>query len=60
MNILVILTWLQARLECGERGATMVEYGLLLALLVLVAMVGVRVFGLSVSSQFSSIGSNVG
>jgi Flp pilus assembly pilin Flp len=60
MSILVLFAWLQARLgSAGERGAGMVEYGLLLALIAIIAMVAVKAFGSGVSSQFSSITSAV-
>jgi pilus assembly protein Flp/PilA len=38
-----------------EEGATMVEYGLLVALIALVAIVGVRALGTSVSSLFNNV-----
>ena len=60
MGILILITRLQARLATApERGAGMVEYGLLLALIAIVAMVAVKAFGSGVSSQFSSISSAV-
>jgi Flp pilus assembly pilin Flp len=60
MSILILIAWLQGRLgSAGERGASMVEYGLLLALIGIVAMVAVKAFGSGVSTQFSSISSSV-
>ena len=60
MSVLVLLARLRDRLATApERGAGMVEYGLLLGLLVIVAMVAVKAFGAGVSSQFSSINSTV-
>ena len=60
MSVLVLLARLQDRLATApERGASMVEYGLLLGLLVIIAMVAVKAFGAGVSSQFSSISSAV-
>jgi Flp pilus assembly pilin Flp len=59
VNVQAFAVWIQARISSGDRGAAVVEYGLLLALLVAVALVGVRVFGEGVSSQYSSIVSNV-
>jgi Flp pilus assembly pilin Flp len=61
MSVLVVLlSRLHDRLATApERGAGMVEYGLLLGLLVIVAMVAVKAFGAGVSSQFSSINSAV-
>ena len=60
MSIIVLSAWLQSRLgSTGERGANMVEYGLLLALIAIIAMVAVKAFGSGVSTQFSSITSAV-
>jgi pilus assembly protein Flp/PilA len=60
MSILVLFTWLEARLSHGdERGASMVEYGLLLGLIAIIALVAVQAFGSSVSTQFSSISSSI-
>ena len=59
MSILVAYAWLQARLNTGERGAGMVEYGLLVGLIAVIALVAVKAFGSGVSSQFSSISSNI-
>ena len=59
MSILGAYAWLQARLGTGERGAGMVEYGLLVGLIAVIALVAVKAFGSGVSSQFSSINSNI-
>jgi len=60
MSFIILFTWLQGRLgTASERGASMVEYGLLLALIAIVALVAVKAFGSGVSSQFSSINSSV-
>lgn len=60
MSIVALFTWLQYRFDtASERGAGMVEYGLLLGLIAIIAMVAVKAFGSGVSSQFSSINSNV-
>ena len=50
------------RLWCScpsERGASMVEYALLLALLAVVAIGAVGAFGGGLNSEFSDIGSTV-
>jgi len=60
MTILVVLAWLQDRLSTdSERGAGMVEYGLVVGLIAIIAMVAVGAFGSGVSSQFSQISSSV-
>lgn len=59
MDVFLLKTWLEARFTGQERGASMVEYGLLLALVVIVALVAVKAFGTSVSTRFSSVSSSV-
>ena len=45
------------RLRQDERGASMVEYGLLVALIALVAIAGVTALGTKLSKLFSDIAS---
>ena len=42
-----------------ERGASLVEYALLVALIAIVAIAAVRTLGESISTKFSSLGSTV-
>ena len=42
-----------------ERGAAMVEYSLLVALIAVVAIAAIKVLGGQVSSEFSDINSNI-
>jgi pilus assembly protein Flp/PilA len=42
-----------------EEGATMVEYGLLVALIALVAIVGVKALGTGLSTLFSGVASTL-
>jgi pilus assembly protein Flp/PilA len=42
-----------------EEGATMVEYGLLVALIAMVALVAVQALGKNLSSVFSTVASSV-
>jgi len=42
-----------------EEGATMVEYGLLIALIALVALVAVKTLGTNLSSLFSTVAGSV-
>jgi len=44
----------QIRIARAERGASMVEYGLLVALIAVVAVLAVKYFGGAVSSSFSN------
>ncbi len=59
MDLFVLKTWLQAKLATDERGASMVEYGLLLALIAVIAIVAVRALGDGVSTKFSSVNSSI-
>ena len=55
MDLFILKTWLQAKFKTdSERGASMVEYGLLLALIAVVALVAVKALGDNVSARFSS------
>lgn len=60
MNLFVIKTWLEARFADGERGATMVEYVLILALIAILVIGVVAALGSSVSSKFSQASSGLG
>ena len=53
MDLFVLKTWMQAKFTTDERGASMVEYGLLLALIAVIAIVAVRALGDGVSNKFS-------
>ena len=44
----------------SQRGASMIEYALLVALIALIALAAIRYLGTAVSTQFSAIGSAVG
>jgi Flp pilus assembly pilin Flp len=43
----------------SDAGANLVEYGMLVALIAVMALIAVQLFGQGVSSQFSTITSNV-
>ena len=61
MDLYVLKTWIQAKLNIqDERGASMVEYGLLLALIAVIAIVALRNLGNSVSSKFSTVSTSLG
>jgi pilus assembly protein Flp/PilA len=60
MDLFVLKTWLEAKFHANdETGASMVEYGLLLALIAVIAIVAVRALGSSVSTKFSSVTSSL-
>ena len=51
--------YLRARFGRDERGASLVEYALLLALIAVVCIAAVTFLGKSASSKFSGVGSAV-
>jgi pilus assembly protein Flp/PilA len=53
-------TWLRARFGDSDRGASMVEYALLVALIAVVCITAIRFLGNSASTSFSSTGSAIG
>ncbi len=59
MDLFVLKTWLQAKFASDERGASMVEYGLLLALVAVIAIGALTVLGGKVKSNFSNVGTNL-
>jgi len=60
MNLFLVKTWLKARFTDTERGATMVEYVLILALIAILVIGIVAALGNSVSSKFSQASSGLG
>ena len=59
MDLFILKTWLEAKFGSDERGASMVEYGLLLALIAVIAIVAVKALGTSVSTKYSSVNSSL-
>ncbi|MCA1846352.1 MAG: Flp family type IVb pilin [Actinobacteria bacterium] len=56
MDLFVLKTWIEAKFNMGdERGASMVEYGLLLALIAVIAIVAVKALGQGVSTKFDQV-----
>ncbi|MBV8690484.1 MAG: Flp family type IVb pilin [Actinobacteria bacterium] len=51
--------YIRARFGKDERGASLVEYALLVALIAVVCIVAVTLLGKNASSKFSSVGSAV-
>ena len=54
-----ISTWLRARFGDSDRGASMVEYALLVALIAVVCIGAIKVLGTSASTSFSKTGSAI-
>jgi pilus assembly protein Flp/PilA len=60
MDLFILKTWLEAKFDRkDEAGASLVEYGLLVALIAVVAIVAIRLLGPKVSSNFSNVGNNI-
>lgn len=54
MDVFILKTWLSAKFTSDERGASMVEYGLLLAFIAVICVLAVKALGENVSARFSS------
>ena len=52
--------YIRARFGRDERGASLVEYALLVALIAVVCLVAIAFLGRSASQRFSTVGSSVG
>ena len=59
MNLFVVRTWLQARFSTTERGASMVEYILLVALIALAVIAAVSFLGRGMTDKFNTEGSQL-
>jgi pilus assembly protein Flp/PilA len=59
MNLFVLKTWLEAKFSKDERGASMVEYILLVALIALAVIAAVVFLRGQVQSKFSDAGSQI-
>ena len=59
MSIEVVKSYLQARFAPTERGAALVEYALLLALIAVVCIVALTTLGSDANTKFSQIGSKI-
>ena len=57
MNLFVVRTWLQARFTTTERGASMVEYILLVALIALAVIAAVSFLGNQINGNYNREGS---
>jgi pilus assembly protein Flp/PilA len=59
MNLFVLRTWLQAKFTKDDRGASMVEYILLVALIALAVIAAVVFLRGQVESKFNDAGSQI-
>ena len=54
-----VTSWLRSHFSATDRGASLVEYALLVALIAVVCIVAVTLLGQAASSKFSSVASAV-
>jgi Flp pilus assembly pilin Flp len=54
-----MILWLYAKFSDGERGASMVEYALLVVFIAIVALVAVEIGGNEISESYSDISSSL-
>ncbi len=54
-----IVNWMQARFAKTERGAALVEYALLLALIAVVCIVALTQLGDQASEKFQDVGNSI-
>jgi pilus assembly protein Flp/PilA len=59
MSMLKALTTLQVRMATRDKGATAVEYGLLVALIAAVIVAVVVILGKQVNNAFNSVSTNI-
>ena len=61
MNLVAIARYLACRCRLSsERGASLVEYAVLVGLIAMVCLVAIAFFGQSTSSRYSNVASQVG
>ena len=64
MELITYLTWVstyvRARFGKSERGASLVEYVLLVSLIAVVCIAAITFLGNNASTKFSSVGSSLG
>ena len=58
-QIRFIASYIAARVTKDERGASMVEYALLLALIAVVCIAAVKTLGTSAAQKFTDVSTNV-
>ena len=56
MNLVAFWTYLQTRFKRDEKGASLVEYVLLVALIAVVCIVALNLLGSSASTKLTSVG----
>ncbi len=56
----VLTTWLQARFNTDERGAALVEYALLVALIAVVSILVLTSLGEGIRDKFTEVDNKIG
>jgi pilus assembly protein Flp/PilA len=59
MNLVAVWTYLQGRFNRDEKGASLVEYVLLVALIAVVCIAALTLLGGSASTKLSSVGNAI-
>ncbi|MBL8778993.1 MAG: Flp family type IVb pilin [Acidimicrobiales bacterium] len=54
-----LANWMRARFADSERGASLVEYALLVALIAVVCIAAVTILGNNASKKFDSVGTSI-
>ena len=55
-----LANWVRARFGNSDRGASLVEYALLVALIAIVCIAAVTLLGKNASNKFRSVGNSIG
>ena len=55
----ILVSYLQARLNADERGAALVEYALLVALIAVAAIIALTALGGGITSKFNEVNSKL-
>jgi pilus assembly protein Flp/PilA len=58
-SVRFLTAWITAHID-NERGASLVEYALLVALIAVVCIAAVTTLGKNASSKFTTVGSSIG
>jgi len=59
MSLLPVWTYLQSRFNRDEKGASLVEYVLLVALIAVVCIVALQLLGSSAATKLTSVGNAI-
>jgi pilus assembly protein Flp/PilA len=60
MNLTTIFSYITARMRLNEKGASLVEYALLVALIAVVCIAAITLLGNNASTKFSRVGASIG